>query len=1193
MRYASYASVILWIAVSGCGTPFATSVGKINFKGEQQAAVIQLSDPQVYARETLINDRRGEVEYLKDLLEKSKTIAFRPQLKRDLQTLTGFVAQLQATVDVGAGRAFQRNDELQDLEFQRQRVAAEEALVRARASLQQARDELNAAQSSGTPEGGLDGDVSGGAGTAGANQPADAEQAGIPQSSTSEITLSKPSKVEDLKLGEVNAIISRLEEFKKLMDRLDNAVPVREADVQQTPQEIFRDRQAYRAELRAALADVNLDDVHDIEGNALYRMQFRATVLPGKHKDKVAVTRLTLKPPVLSREEVESLYGAWIMHINSVLNTGVKEGQADELKLIGDLNGLYELVKLRTSNGTLTKPLSIAIAAFPGTGVYVKDFWNKKVLSDSPKTETKSKSIEKTIEGAIEKIKEIMDDFESAKGLKKEAHTCPPDDVIKNLQKALGEIYYSIERQQMSVSVFLVVSRALKDKIVGDGLVGAIQKVKEEIRKNSKNLLESLEKISYDFPKCEDIWLLMQDGKDLSEYGTIYSSYFSQSDPAKLTLAYQRAIERFGKLIRNAGPPISREIAKGYSRSTARRYMDHLEVHGPMNAFFARPVEFSQRASTVQSAANAVEMALALRGALQPKGLSGISGAGYVRQAVGRIEALERAPIVVGFSDRLVGDCKILEPEVIDKPDEPDEDVLKEKDFNKNYKDKWYQYEKALDDYEDYQYRLDMRKAFCQDSSFRDVSPQVGWVFGPRLVPGKGGNRLELRQSIVNHAVSADISVPGWWPRLDIKVENAWVGNWHGDRKGQIFDSASSEVAINTMSVALPRNQADLESITSLVLKGQGHAVIQPEIWEIIPGKITVCKNSEFLDIQVKGRNLWQGSEAYLNGRPHKRILLLPDMGGLNLRFELKDLPQIPPEEKTQNNAKLVIWTRDESAEKTFRIDIAEHGSQFCGGAASFTPVSKLPPLEVTKSWFKSGDEVTLKFTDPGPLRAYASLKIFVQPFSDKGASLGPPVECATDPPVNRDKGIIEVEMKDNNVHKLTVNGSRVRFSVELSQAPNTKPLQKDAAHLPIFYTDSGDRFEITSNGEITVASESAAFEVNVTGPPVPHVRYPDMPEPPVSPAGHIMMMEAEFSLKDQAVTKIEGGKSWTWYDAQGERPGYRTTFRLKPPSGDSREAYLEKLKSGLDIALKLTTPKDPKENKRWEIRKKIKVKLK
>src|SRR6185437_8157599 len=46
------------------------------------------------------------------------------------------------------------------------------------------------------------------------------------------------------------------------------------------PRDDFIDRQAYRQDLRAAISQAQLDDVHDRSGNALYRLQFQATVLP-------------------------------------------------------------------------------------------------------------------------------------------------------------------------------------------------------------------------------------------------------------------------------------------------------------------------------------------------------------------------------------------------------------------------------------------------------------------------------------------------------------------------------------------------------------------------------------------------------------------------------------------------------------------------------------------------------------------------------------------------------------------------------------------------------------------------------------------------------------------------------------------------------------------------------------------------
>jgi len=185
-----------------------TAVTPIDEDQPQTGAVIKLSDPQVYARETLINDRRQELRYLLNELKKSETIFFEPQVTRDLRTV--------------------------------QAIKAELAIL----------------------------------------------GKGSPQTLSSEAELGKlDGRPTDTKT------VSEKEENRKTDSDSESPQPLSH------PQELFRDRQAYRAEIRSAIAEVNLDDVHDYAGYALYRLQFRATVMPGKHKNKYGVAQLTVLPP--------------------------------------------------------------------------------------------------------------------------------------------------------------------------------------------------------------------------------------------------------------------------------------------------------------------------------------------------------------------------------------------------------------------------------------------------------------------------------------------------------------------------------------------------------------------------------------------------------------------------------------------------------------------------------------------------------------------------------------------------------------------------------------------------------------------------------------------------------------------------------------------------------------------------------
>lgn len=100
----------------------------------------------------------------------------------------------------------------------------------------------------------------------------------------------------------------------------------RTATTQQSPEHIYRDWQAYRAELRADEQAARLDETHDIRGNTLYRLQFTATVLPGAETDKFGIAMVDVKPPELNKAAVNSLYYDWLKHVSARLNRISREG---------------------------------------------------------------------------------------------------------------------------------------------------------------------------------------------------------------------------------------------------------------------------------------------------------------------------------------------------------------------------------------------------------------------------------------------------------------------------------------------------------------------------------------------------------------------------------------------------------------------------------------------------------------------------------------------------------------------------------------------------------------------------------------------------------------------------------------------------------------------------------------------------
>ncbi len=63
-----------------------------------------------------------------------------------------------------------------------------------------------------------------------------------------------------------------------------------------SPIDLFRDKLAYREEVRAEIIETALDDRHDLNGNTLYRLSFPVTVIPEGDTGSWAMVNLTLSP---------------------------------------------------------------------------------------------------------------------------------------------------------------------------------------------------------------------------------------------------------------------------------------------------------------------------------------------------------------------------------------------------------------------------------------------------------------------------------------------------------------------------------------------------------------------------------------------------------------------------------------------------------------------------------------------------------------------------------------------------------------------------------------------------------------------------------------------------------------------------------------------------------------------------------
>lgn len=845
--------LVLAVLLAGCpGKYRPVTLPDFNQEPPQAAAVITLSDPQIYSRETLVNDRRREAEYLEELLEESETAVFEPQIRRDLRTLTSTVLRLQARYDPLSGRQAARSEELAEIQQRIDETEALQKLAEARVKLIEAEGKLDelAAQDEAK------------ATTHSTTDPEDDEGSGDDDSEddgSGDDGDQDPEETEK----EVEALRANVEEIKSLIAALPSVAEVRQTAVGATPGEVFRDRQAYRGELRGALSEVELDDSHDQDQNSLYRLQFRATVLPGRHRDKMGVARLTLHPPSLKDDDVLALYKTWLGHVTYRLNQAVGEELHHDTSylLLGmglDRSLFHSTCYSLSGTGECTddnRDRSLLIALPPE--IYAR--WKRATYDAKATSEKDQKPDMQIVEDKVQRAKEVFHQFyDPSNDLSTLAMDCdcePPE-------QAEWKEHWDLLKELSKIEPFVSASvRGLGDRnLLSPELVRRLDDLIHALVNGSDTLDQFRYLVLEKNPHCK---------KKLADETT-------ESQHAAVPEVFKRTLLRECSTDPRCTPKQKSDQANG--RRVAR---------GGADVYATAPIELAQQVSTTASSFRSFELALALAASLPTEGVGADAALNRLRATRTDLEARERLPLVVGFAER---------QEIFDPKDE--DEVVGE-------------------------------------------NPQFGWVFGPQaaLDLDSGKTRLRLHQPVVNQVVTADLSIPGWWPFVTLQSESAWVANWHGqeilahapDGEESNGGSPGATVKGQEFRVYLPLNRADLDALTEYLSKSTaGGSLPYTRIAAVSPEKVTTCGDE--VTFLVYGANVWRSSRAFLNGLEADDIQVLPDMAGLAVTFKgiRKGLPQVPGD---NGRSTLTVWTRNGASSAKVTVLDPKSAGISCGPA--------------------------------------------------------------------------------------------------------------------------------------------------------------------------------------------------------------------------------------------------------------------
>lgn len=884
-------------ALLGCSDPFAFTISKVNEDAPQEGALIQLSAPQVYTRERLINDRREEVTYLRKVLKESETARFTPAIKRELESIVAIAVALQAGFNPIAGAQAQRQEDLAQLQQQALEIELQKRITILEAELSKLRADQAAAEA---------GD---------AQTSVDTSKPITNPSDTGTNKQSVPTADAKAIQAELAPIVTALKDLVAAINTDSGAAP-KAANIEATPQEVFRDREAYREEIRRVLAQTELDDRHDQNGLSLYSLKFLASVFPGKTKDVYGVAAADIAPPAfvattqregfdeghLKFENLRSeqgqeavirwndLYKTWLAHLTMRLNQRAftptddsetrLQAEKSRIAMLGTVSGAFGVLPIEETSISVALP--VQEVEFVRYLTAYRDYAARyQVALETARAEVETLTQKARSEGkpgpvAKFALQRVMVQVPTQAGAESAANgvMSPVMETVEQCEARFAQENIPVGKE-LDPTTWLFIKSLLIGEAADGGPAGLLAQSlpsdpqKKEIAENLKaadavtgltGLLDpiALQLVGISSPQARSEMgstgtlthnTLLTFGKRLIQNSQTLASLIVAAQEAKPEDAKLKTLRELGQqfqVIYRASVAYATAVMRAnaaYDELSSQKTScsEMLEIDRLANtlldassieefaetllssqdgqqayAYSTGPRELVQTVSTVQTATEALQLVAALSAVLPTQGINASLAASISKSATGKIEALERNPIIVGFS------------------------------------------------------RGDMPEA---------TEPTFGWVFGPRVTVDSDDKNLQLQQTLKSEPVQADIAIPGWWPEVRLDVKSFWSGSPSRDINGTAAEAQA-------ITVPLHNDRAVMDRITDIVAGANwGDRPTSTAIREIFPSVINVCQSS--VAIQIVGANLWRGAEVYLDGVAAEldNIRVLPDMEGIAVTF--------------------------------------------------------------------------------------------------------------------------------------------------------------------------------------------------------------------------------------------------------------------------------------------------------------------
>ena len=753
---------LLVTLLAGCATPYGGRLD-IDHRPDQMPGTIAVSDAKLYRREALINERRREIAYIDALMVASEKEGFTigPEAYRQIEVIRALALSGGLSVDPAAGKTYQDNNETDRIRHEIQTLQLQLQMDQLRRDAILFREGL-ATQT--VPS-------SANLGQAGA-----ASGATAPPALTPADTTELAARMEKLQA----ALATRLgTDFK----------PLAGVGLAVNPIDQFRDRAAYRQLLTTARNAASLDELHDLDGAALYRLSFQVSTLPPPDKYLRTAGIVGMRPvsETPGDKEIKDLYGRWLDHVNKIL---IESNAADPAR--------FEAQALAIGG----KLFDTAVLIYDdGSGS-----WKKKGV------------------GCAEGLRSSHSD------------TCPGGRIVVAVPalEAYGASLRGNDHRITTVLAQDIDGFLLSNVDYGNATVQAF---------GNGSRVQSV----IDAQRCQ---LQFADGKrntpsaaqDLLNAAIAVRSAMPHLNQVLRRIASARidgrqrqALEDSMKRLQTASfraDNVLKRLAEVGCGSNDSLSSMTLEVVVPdefrkvvtdenkVRVYDIGPRQQVQQVSTAARAAEAFSLAMAVAAKAPNSGAAAKAGLDYSRSATGKVDTLERLPVVVGFAQT---------------------------------GGKW---------------------------EGADVHAQMhfGWILGPRISVHPKKAELGLAQGYSVYDLSADLAVTGWRTKLQLEVRTAWSPDWRSKSFGSDLWNFSQENK-RIIEVDLRPSTAEFAALTTRLaakFAGQRFAWVR----SIHPAVIKACAAGTLV---VEGENLWRATEIVLDGTKigGSAISVLPDMGGI------------------------------------------------------------------------------------------------------------------------------------------------------------------------------------------------------------------------------------------------------------------------------------------------------------------------